>query len=332
LAPIQQAEVSLGEKLKRLLQDPNRHIEAEDFVDDVTQVAREALLDVGTFPTDSPEMTDQVSSTRYLVGQAHCYENTMTSINELLVIGCTYGKPEHNALWARAMQTVANADRRRTGKVTLIELQKYPTLLSMYAGSIAAIHRKNYGALKAIAVDAGARKDGYKVPLVGLSHPYTPFESWEITAQVLASEEGQTPLDELIASYISQKRGRKYTPVSDYLHGVLRPLFSRLIPDQDDYDEIFDDTEILLAVIATDLHLQRKQGDPYLYGPWFGRFTWRNTHTFNPTEKRLAEVSESAGSEWGPLRAGLFGGSEARAKAAFGGFVTEAARVRSQRW
>ena len=49
---------------------------------------------------------------------------------------------------------------------------------------------------------------------------------------------------------------------------------------------------------------------------WFGRSTWRSAQGHGNPVADLVHEFETQGAQWGPLRGGLFGGDEARARAA----------------
>ena len=70
-----------------------------------------------------------------------------------------------------------------------------------------------------------------------------------------------------------------------------------------DYDECFDRFEVLLALAHGHFH---KQEAGYFWAP-VGRFAWkaRRGHGEDPLARILSEA-RTQGSEWEPLRAGLF--------------------------
>ena len=220
--------------------------------------------------------------------------------------------------------------------VVLTSLRWFPVLAVVYTGALAALHQRNYTALRSIAVDARVRDpmDG-RVPFIARAHPWRPFSRFEVVPQLLAFRASGVELNrELAEELIAGSRGKRYTPVSDYLHDMLRNKFRTDLPDDAEYSELFDRAEALLALIAIDAdsHLRRER--TYFDGPYFGRFTWREQymHGDGGVAGSLARELSHQGEQWGPLRAGLFGGSLERATVALQAFRTGADEARRHRW
>jgi hypothetical protein len=319
-------------RLKSVLLDPNRQIELEDLLAETASEVRNRLLNTDEFPADSPKVTNGVDGIRYIVQQARRYEEATLPLLGLLALGCTWGRREHDGLWARTVQLIANARQSSGGKTVLINLQRYPLVLVIYAAALAAVHRQNFGALRAMTYDAKIRREDGSFPVIGAAHISTPFENAEVVAQVLAREDGAPVEDSAIERLQRGAESRRYTPVSDHLRTVLRPVFASLILDDQEFDEAFDQTEIYLGLIATDVsrEAKRKTGR-YLHGPWFGSYTWKYRYTETPPEQMLHQEQREAGGEWPPLKAGLFGGSMSRVTDTFEAFLPQAAQARSNR-
>lgn len=124
----------------------------------------------------------------------------------------------------------------------------------------------------------------------------------------------------------------RHTPISDQFHLLLAPRLHDLVPDPEAFNDLFDETEILLGVLAVDAYRQALSDDRYLQRGWYGRFTWRDRHTRRPLHRRMQAECENQGVNWAPLQAGLFGGSIDRAKAAFEDFCDRADQIIQTRW
>jgi transposase len=200
----------------------------------------------------------------------------------------------------------------------------------VYSAGLAAVHRENWPALRAVTSDAQTRdQTGRKIPLIGVTHVWMPFASAELAANVLAFETDGSRLSEAeIEGLRTGTKGKRLTPVSDHLHGRLRPLLSPIIHDDADYDDAFDELEVLLAVVAADAASQAELHGQYLHGPWAGAFAWRRRYERQPPfeQQVWARRHEAL------LSAGLFGADATRAKGAFEKFVAEAQAARSRRF
>lgn len=320
-------------RVRSTLLKPEMQIELEDAITQVAVEVKSRLADEGYFPGSSDKLTNDLAGVRFLASQAHAYFDAVKPVATVLAVGCSYGLAVHNPLWARVVQGIARANKRRSGSTALVELQYLPLITTIYSGSIAAVHRRNYGALKAVTVDATYRSDhNERNPAIGLAHPWIPFQQADVTASLIANEaEGKPKTDDEL-SRMMQRGGKRHTPLSDYLHAVLWPVFSDLIPDEEEYTEHFDATEVLLGVIAAHEKVKAHEDGRYIHGPWYGSFTWRDRHGNLSIEERLRQEIEREGASWQPLTAGLFDGSAEKALAAAQSFVDNAGDARSRRW
>lgn len=324
---------SVAAQLKATLLAPERQIELEDLVGDVLTKVRAGLTDDMVFPATMPQLANDLEGIRYIAKQAYKYAETVGPLIDLLVLGCAYGRPEHNLLWARSVQNIANANRVRSGSTALINLQRLPLALAIYAASIAAVHRQNFGALRAVTVDGKFKNEyGERNPLIGAIHPWELFEHAEPAASLIAYEaEDKTKTDDELHDMQTRRAGMRLTPVSDYLHAQLRQALTLLVLDDDDYTETFDLTEIYLGLIATHEATKARAVGRRIH-PWYGSFTWRNRHSQSYLEERVRDEIVRAGDDWTALQVGLFDGSAEHAAAAATTFAEESALIRNRPW
>jgi hypothetical protein len=323
-------EVVATASIRELLLNADRQIQLDDLVNDTANEVRRQLLDESEFPASSPRLTNDANGLRFLVEQVRRYATTIAPLVELLVPGCTWGTPQHSGLWARAVQVVARTDRVRSGNTALIALQRYPMLLVLYAAGIAAVHRRNFSALKAVTVDATVRDAGKVTPVIATAHVWRPFQDLVLVPNILALEdEGKVVDDATIEALRTGKKGKRHTPVSDHLFTVHRQSFRNLISDDDDYMETFDRLEVLLSLIATDDELLSKT---HRDGPSGGAFTWRHRYAQDPIEQQMQEELAQQQRNWPPIVAGLFGSSVDRATSAFAKFLPLAQDVRRRQF
>ncbi len=298
--------------------------------------AREQLLSLDRFPVQLPAAVavgSDVDQVRFIVRQCLSYWEAVKPVAEAVVAGCGWGVPEQNPVWTRSMQSVA---RTVTGQISgdtrLLELRHLALLPVLYGGALAAVHRDRFHALQAITIDAETRNlRGERLPVISDAHVWLPFESDELLPQALVLQVESGPVaTEVIAALRVGRKPKRYTPVSDTLMHLLRDLLSPAVVDPEDYEDLFDRTEVLLALIATDEKVQAHQQGKYRHGAWFGRYTWRHRYAATPIEETMRNEFSAAGSDWGPIRGGLFGGSPERAAEAFEQVLSDSAAVRSR--
>lgn len=295
---------------KAALLAPERQIELEDLVTETTRSVRESLQDETIFPGSFPagERTS-ADTARYVAGRISEYVEIVQPIAKLLIAGCTWGRAQHDALWARSMQGVANAVRQSSGNTALISIRQYPTLYLLYAGGLGAVHRKNFGALRALAIDAKMRMLDGSYSIINKIHPWRVFENLEIMTNILAFKtDGVEVTDQDIENLRTGRKGRRFTPVSDHLHTMLKEPYSKFIFDEEEYTETFDELEIILGLIAMDEKIHQAPGK-YFDGPWLGAFSWRNRYFQGNIVDEVSMKLTNRGEDSPALSAGLFGGS-----------------------
>lgn len=327
----------LSDQLKAALRDPAGDIALDDALMPIAEDARQAMADQTRFPENSDVLGGPVvEAAFYVVDLVDEYMAILNTALDALVITAQWSRPEQLATLTRFVDRLAPTAAGGAGMVVLTSLRWFPSLPVLYAGTVAALIRGNYGAIKAIAIDATVRdRDDGRLSLISRGHAWRPFSRFELVPQILAFREGGEDVSREVAESLRAKtKGNRYTPVSDYLHDVLRPKFTREVPDDDDYSDLFDRAEVLLGALAVDAEMNKASDRTYVDGPHFGRFTWRNRYVGegDRIESRLLAELRSEETAWAPVAAGLFGGSVDRARAALESFVDQAAEARNRRW
>lgn len=322
----------LSSAVKSMLMEPSRQIELNDLIQGEADRARTDLSSTDLFPENMALRVDPASA-REVVQRFNAYWRAVEPLASALVSGCSWGNADQAGLWTQAIRTVASTiDGPKGGNSFLLAMQRYPVQALVYASALGAMARRNYPSLRAVTVDPIVRESGERVPVVTRMAPYEYIEPFKIGANLLAAQsEGKPVEDDTITGWI-QRGGVRYTPISDHFHDLLHPLVKQLVPDPEDYSDLFDETEILMGVLADDAHLQAQKENRYVHGAWYGRWTWRFRHSDRPPHRRMKAEFEEQGANWPPLQAGLFGGSEARASAAFEEYCERGDKVRQNRW
>lgn len=311
--------VSDVQRLKLILSQPEQQIAVEDTVMEVVARTRQRLLDGIDFPLNSDQLEDVTEANTYLIGQAEKYRLAMKPLCDLLATGCAYGSTGQDQLWARAVRAIGNTRRGESGQTVLIDLQSLPLVLIVYAASLGALQRRNWHALRAVCVDAlvnSTADPSGGLPAVTLANPYRPFAHYELSINTLALAADQVMSVELVEKLAHGQIGRRRTPGSDYLHAHLRGSLASLVMDEQEYDDLFDELEVMFMLLVTHERTAR-EGKAVLPGDGFGRFLWRNPYA-NPAlpERMRMQLATMAGA-WPPLAAGLFEGKLEAAEDAF---------------
>ncbi|MBZ0181512.1 MAG: SIR2 family protein [Melioribacteraceae bacterium] len=216
------------------------------------------------------------------------YESKIEILLNILITIAYWGKAEHISFINKSIESVANSESIEGGLVVYINLKKYPSLLLMYGASIAALVTNKYAYLKSILVDTIIRNE----------HPYLPLVSKVVTYSVMEKE---------VAAKLPGRNERNYTPFSDYLSLLFQKYFDDYIFDKNNFYNLFDKFEYILALIYADVT------DRGSWGFWapVGSFGWRN-HIYSPnnTASKVFERELDKYKEEHPiLKVGLFNNS-----------------------
>jgi hypothetical protein len=327
LAAVEQAvaadRVDMLKRLtKELLLDPSRRIELDDMVSQETQRVLAVLK-------DKERLAGPIGSTNEeqivrLVGEVNDLWTLVAPFCASLQVAARWGSAEMLAPWAAGIRSfVAAASKMEAGNQALLNLRHLPGMVSLFTAALAGGSSGNWATLKALAVDPAVR-DKYQnkpLPVLEATDPYEPFGNMgDIVPNTLAraTTTGRDVPDS-IKDFTERRNGNYYTPVAEWLHHVLRPIFSDQWPDDDAYDAEFERAEAVLGVLAqdvTNVRLAASEGRGWGRSRWYGRSTWRSSHGHgNPVDDLIHEF-ETQGSQWGPLQGGLFGRDENRARAA----------------
>lgn len=272
--------------IKRYLPNPQDAIRLNDLVMQETERVYAACAQKD-FPFDVALSAEDFRM------RAAKYEAITGTLMSLFSTGCYWGTRDHIVLWVRSLQRIANPAPPGGGRFyqTLWRMSHYPSLLLLYAGGIAAVAAKKYETFAALSWQPVVRQSWRKqdMPLVTLVN-------------------GGSLLDGGVAQNFNPGQTLK-TPTSIHLYDVIRPRFSELLPDDVEFQRTFDEFEYLIALSV--LHRTRSDLMPALVS-----FAWREPFNPNSVVDQVAKDAERLGSDWPPLKAGLFGGSLEAFKAA----------------
>ena len=285
-------------ELKRLIPDPAQRIRVHDLVCGEARRLRSVCGDTSTFPLDL--FPNRRSFDRELMeARVKAYEGQTELLEALFAAGCAWDTDP--LPFVEALKITADTSRMAGGDPNLLYLRRYPALRCLYAGGIAAVYQQRWGTLRALTLDDAATAidslHGPPLPMAAALDYWSIFQYRE-TGQLLPGQAGH------------------YIPVSNYLLESLRETLSGTIPVDHEFEAVFDRFEYMLGLIIEDTRNQRPKGI-WSSAP-VGNFN-RNrysTTTSPPLWEQIKAEAKQAGASWGPIRAGIFGGSIDRFAAA----------------
>lgn len=209
-------------RLKRHLPDPTQRIRFHDLLTSETDAVIEQISDL--------PMGRQSDLGAYLDRMA-VYEQAAAGLMKLLATGAFFSdSAEHDQLWVRCIGRLATRPRRGTGDKCLVDMQRYPTLLAIYALGV--------GAFAANRIDPIAR---------ALSEIMVREHS-RLEPLAVAASEWEALGNERVYQALGRDPMQRNNPVPDRLLGVLRPVMSGIAPHPDQQEDIFDQVTYLMAI------------------------------------------------------------------------------------
>lgn len=289
--------------VKRYLSKPSPRISLHDFVNQETETLYDQLT-IEHFPAQDPH-----PSNPDIAARVRKYESIVSVVQSILMTGCFWGDEGDVSLWVNTIDRVANPKDYNSGYPVWMKMSRYPALLLLYAGGLAAIANNNLNTVSALFAGPKVDKGPNEKAAIIL------VNAWS----VMETKDGQC---------LPGMKGR-YAPVSDHLHRVLREPLQPFIADAEKYTSIFDRFEYLLGLAYADL--SEETGEERR-GP-VGSYGWRyRDRDFKSTIMgQIKTEVEGVGDSWPFISHGLFNGSIERfweVKTAFDKFVM---RVRD-RW
>lgn len=276
------------ETVKSLLSLESESIKLHDFVMNEVQVflaktSEDSFALSETYSDD--ELLDRISQ----------YEEVASDLSIVLACIAYWAKPVHRIILQKALARSTDRLELQGGLSAWLALRWYPTILEFYYSGIASVQGRRYDSLSSIFfTSVGASEYGRD------EHSFMGAMSRAILELARIHAFKRIPGHE-----------KQYVPMSEYLFKGLQPQIDDVLFVGADYERTFDEFESLFALSVVDSLILR---DEHVWAP-IGRFGWKHKHGSGPILS-LIEEARSAGEDWLPFKAGLFGGETARFEAA----------------
>lgn len=308
---------------KEMLLDASRRIELDELISQEVQRVNAVLKD-GSQVAGPLGGTNEEQLVR-IVGRADELWQLTAPFCASLQVAARWGSPESLGPWANGLRSfVAAATRIEGGVQALLGLRHLPGMVSIMTAALGCVASGNWRNLKVLVADPTVRDQYESKPLAILeaTDPYKPFTgTTDLVTNALARATIQKrEAADAAKDFTERQNGKYHTPVAEWLHHILRPIFLDQLPDDDAYDSEFDRAEVILGVLTQDAVNARVSGDPHgrAWGPthWYGRSLWRAAHHHGNPVEEIVHASATQGALWGPLQGSLFAGDEERARTA----------------
>ncbi|MDE0136682.1 MAG: SIR2 family protein [Acidimicrobiaceae bacterium] len=225
-------------RLKRHLPDPTQRIRAHDLVIAATDAVIDQISDL--------PMPRRADATSYR-DRIELYEQAAAGLMKLLATGAFFSDcTDYDNLWVRSIERLAIRPRHRFGDEGLIDMQRYPTLLAVYALGVGAFAADRINPIARALSEIKVREPSHLEPLA------------------VAASQSNVLGNSSVIDVLCQEPRYRNNPVSERLLSVLRPVMSEIAPHPDQQDDLFDQVAYLMA-IAHAKHEARRAHLPRVY-------------------------------------------------------------------
>lgn len=287
--------------LKRYISEPRYRIQHFDLVSGTVERVVSALSSANL------DMNNPDPNAETVTARVRTYEAACSTLLTMAVVGGNWAEEDHIDVWQRALVRLATEPSPNGNRIWL-GLRRYPATLTQYALGLGALNSNKLNSLGRMLSTVIPQPNSEPKTVAQLLPPFCMFGFFDSQG----------------AMQLLEGMERHHTPFSDWIHGIMRQHMGNAIPDNAQYDLVFDKFEILMA-LSYAYHDQRSE---HRYWAPLGSFVYR-------TQNRKQIVREMEGSistlqhESPYVKASIFGESLQecmRSIELFNGFVHEAAQ------
>lgn len=285
------------ETLKNYLVDPRHRIRLNDLMSRETETAYQRLFSLERFPLDEAPFDGT-----HLMERLREYESIAERLQALFVTGAAWGEREHFVAWRRTLERIANPPRPSSAHTGWRRAMSYPALRLLYSCGLTAIATGRLHNLREL-----------------MEVPVRAERSIEYRPLFLAVDSMHVVEPNILNAGMGE---RWKLPMSEYLFNSLRESVREYLRSDDNYDDTFDLLEYLLALAFLDQAPDERGWCPIgRFAIRFARSTGAGFEQPGSVVARIHNEMDHLGNSSPILRAGFFGGSVERFKAAEGAFM-----------
>lgn len=207
------------ETLKRYVAEERHHVRPFDLTMAEVNRVRQTILD------ENPVLYGVAPNRDELLARMGRYEALTEVVRPLMATGCFWGGGGHRWVWREALERLTNLPELNGGYKVWANLRRYPTLLALCAGGMAAVAREDYGILHTLLVEAQ------------VGRPYlTGSESAvrRVNTSLVLDEEGVGFFYRRLNFHLADDAG-------------LRETLRELLPRDEQFRQVFDRFEYLFG-------------------------------------------------------------------------------------
>ena len=264
--------------IKKFLADPKYKIRLHDSVMDETEKVYYAMID--------DYFIDTGLSAQQVCERIKKYESITEILQSMFIVGAYWGAQNDEKLWISCLERLANPETQKNHRG--LWRPRYVALFTLYSACLSALANEKYESVFNLATKASLKKHlDQRIPLLRYINPWNH--------DVIPND---------VANFLHGTERRR-TALSDHLHKVLRSSLRNFVPDDENYDILFDRLEFFLSLVYLQIVPDR---------PLIGRFYWHNVGDNIHISAILIKELEALGENHPIFKSGLYDNSLDRLK------------------
>jgi hypothetical protein len=276
-------EKSAEYAIKELIGDPRDRVKLDEYV---TSILRKAIETVSADAFWNPLPEPNADGIQQRLTK---YEDTLSDLLPAVILLGRWGQADQVMLFEKVLLRLAESNKTDGGLVVWQCMRWYSICLLAYAAGIAALSARNYPMLGAF----------FRAQII------SPESVGVQEALVVKTLNKIHKMEGAFKTLPAHARHR--VPRSEYIFDILRPSLDRILFLGESYERLFDEFELISALVYADL--TSKERARIWAMP--GRFGYKSQAARSVIQMFMAEA-KNAGREMPLLKLGLFDSSATR--------------------
>lgn len=223
-----------------------------------------------------------------LIALLFSYQNSLTILIPMLVNSVYWASVNHYYIFKEVLLRLFIPLSVGAACIQGTEnFRQFPALIAFYTIGIMAVYTEKHALLKLcfeLKVDEDITEYSEQIYFIQNAHACDGVVDNSVMNGIILNKQYKTP-------------------VSTYLHQILRPHFKVIIPSSKDYEKAFDIFEYLISLNYSFLC----SSTVFEWAPW-GEYKWRRRNK-NDTIKDFDTAADMQQDSWPPIKSGMFGGT-----------------------
>lgn len=317
----QERPMVLQQLTKEMIVNPAKQIELDDLIRQEVRSALNILNDENRYGSQLLSGTNE-DQVRNLVQLANENWNAVRPFCYSLAIAARWGTSNSLSPWVAGIKNIVSAaSKHHDGYESINNIRHIAAVAVLAVAALASSAHSKWDNFRILVSDPSVPENynvGNTIGVLDATGYWKPFDTTAVLASVFSRTEtsGEDPI-EIFNQYNNGRLGKLHTPIPDWLHSVMRPVFEW---SEEEHTQNYHLSELMLGVVGQDVTTQdallHGYNAEYARSNWIGRSAWALRHASQSPVEQLRVKLERDGASGELLQAGLFGGDMSRALSA----------------